>query len=273
LAMIRLSELIKQPVAVENFAGAGGMISVERCIAGGSDGYHLCATYAGNLAIDPYIFPKMPYDPVKDLKPVALLGSIPFVFAVPAGSPFKSVQELIAYARANPGKVSYASGGNGTGGHVAGEMIKAATGVQMTHIPYQGSAPASVALLGRHVDWSFEGLPTALPNIKAGKLRALAVSTPGRQPDLPDVPAMAEVGFPGFNLTSWVGISAPAGTPDAEIAQLNTAINQVLQMSELQNAYAKAGAQTMGGPPEKFASFLQSELALYKKVMSKAKVE
>ncbi|MBL0419308.1 tripartite tricarboxylate transporter substrate binding protein [Ramlibacter sp. AW1] len=273
VVMNRVSELVRQPVVVENYPGAGGMVAVERCLAGAADGYHLCVTYTGNLAIAPYIFPKMAYDPVKDLKPVALLGSVPFVLAVPASSPYKSVKELLDDARAKPGKISYASGGNGTGGHVGGELIKSSTQVQMTHIPYQGAAPASAALLGAHVDWSFEALPTSLQNVKAGKLRALAVSTPKRQPDLPDVPTMAEQGFPDFDLTSWLAISVPAGTPDAAITQLNAALNKALEMPEVKENYAKRGAQTLGGSAEQFGSFLQSELVLYKKVMGKAKAD
>jgi tripartite-type tricarboxylate transporter receptor subunit TctC len=249
------------------------MVAVERCLAGRADGHHLCGTYAGNLAIAPFIFPKMAYDPGKDVKPVALLGSVAFVLAVPASSPYRTVQELLAAARANPGKISYASGGNGTGGHVGGEMIKSATNLQMTHVPYQGAAPASVALLGGHVDWSFEALPTSLANIRAGKLRVLAVSTLKRQPDLPDVPTMAEAGLPGFELTSWFALSAPAGTPDPVIAQLNSAINRVLETPKVKDAYAARGAQTLGGTPEQFASFLQSESRLYGRVMRNAKVE
>jgi tripartite-type tricarboxylate transporter receptor subunit TctC len=273
LVVNELQEALKQPVVVENFAGAGGMVAVERCLAGRADGHHLCGTYAGNLAIAPFIFPKMAYDPGKDVKPVALLGSVAFVLAVPASSPYRTVQELLAAARANPGKISYASGGNGTGGHVGGEMIKSATNLQMTHVPYQGAAPASVALLGGHVDWSFEALPTSLANIRAGKLRVLAVSTLKRQPDLPDVPTMAEAGLPGFELTSWFALSAPAGTPDPVIAQLNSAINRVLETPKVKDAYAARGAQTLGGTPEQFASFLQSESRLYGRVMRNAKVE
>lgn len=273
LAMTRLSEVLKQPVVVENYTGAGGMIAVERCLAGTADGYSLCITYTGNLAIAPYIFNKMPYDPVKDVKPVTLLGSVSYVFAVPAASPYKSVQELLVYARANPGKITYASSGNGTGAHVGGEMIKSTMKIDMTHIPHQGNAPAAIALLGGHVDWSFEALPTSLPNVKAGKLRALAVSTLNRQRDLPEVPTMAELGFPGFDLTSWVAVSVPAATPDPVVEQLNAAINKVLEMPDIKEAYRQRGAQTLGGSQQKFATFLQAELGLYSKVMGKAKAD
>ena len=269
----KLTENVKQAVVVENIAGAGGMLSVERCLKAEADGYNLCITYTGNLAIAPYIFPKMNYDPVKDLKPVALLGQVSYVLAVPASSPFKTLDDLLKFARANPGKLNYASGGNGTGGHVGGEMIKTAQKLEMTHVPYQGNAPASVSLLGGHVDWAIEALPTSLANVKAGKLRALAVSTLKRQPDLPDVPTMAEQGFPGFDLTSWVALSVPASTPDSAVRRLNAEINKILDTPEIKAAYLQRGAQTIGGTPEQFAAFLKSELTLYGTVMGKAKAD
>jgi tripartite-type tricarboxylate transporter receptor subunit TctC len=273
LVMNKLAESLKQPMVVENIPGAGGMLSIERCLKGEADGYHLCITYVGNLAIAPYLYPKMTYDPVKDLKPVVLMGSVTYVLAVPASSPHKTLAELFAYAKANPGKLNYASGGNGTGGHVGGEMIKRAKGLDMVHVPYNGNAPASISLLGGTVDWAIEALPTSLPNVRAGKLRALAVTTPQRNPDLPDVQTMQEQGFPGFDLSSWVAVSVPQGTPDAIVQQLNTEINKVLESKELKEAFARIGAQTMGGTPEKFATFLTSELAQYGKVMAKAKAD
>lgn len=273
MVMTRLAERIKQPVVVENFPGAGGMISIEHCLKAPADGYNLCIGYVGSLAIAPYIYPNIKYDPVKDLEPVALLGSVSFVLAVPAASPFKTAKELFDYARANPGKLNYASSGNGTGAHVGGEILKRTAKLDMQHIPFQGNAPAAVALLGGHVDWSFEALPTSLPNVKAGKLRALAVTSPKRQPDLPDVPAMAELGFPGFDLQSWVAVSVPAGTPDAQVKYLNTEINAILDSAELKGQYAKRGAATLGGSPEDFTRYLKSELEQYKSVMGKAKAD
>jgi tripartite-type tricarboxylate transporter receptor subunit TctC len=273
LVTTRLAESLKQPVVVENVAGAGGMLSIERCLKAEPDGYNLCITYTGNLAIAPYIYPKMNYDPVKDLKPVVLMGQVSYFIAVPSSSPFKTLDDLVKFARANPGKLNYASGGNGTGGHVGGEMIKAAQKLDMIHVPYQGNAPASVALLGGHVDWAIEALPTSIANVKAGKLRALAVSTLKRQPDLPDVPTMAEQGFPGFDLTSWVALSVPAGTPDSAVRRLNAEVNKILESAEVKDAYQQRGAQTIGGTPEQFATFLKSELTLYGKVMGKAKAD
>jgi len=273
MVMTRLSESVKNPVVVENITGAGGMIAIERCLKAEADGHNLCIGYVGNLAIAPWIYPKMNYDPVKDLKPVALLGSVSFVLAVPANSPFRSVDDLVKFARANPGKLNFASSGNGTGGHVGAEMMKTHADLNMVHVPYQGNAPASVALLGGHVDWAFEALPTALPNVKAGKLRALAASGPKRLPDLPDVPTMAESGFPGFDLQSWVGVLAPAKTPDTAIRFLNAEINKILDTEELRKQYGVRGAATIGGTPDQFADFLRSELETYRKVMAKAKAD
>jgi tripartite-type tricarboxylate transporter receptor subunit TctC len=275
LVMTRLSDNLKQPVVVENVSGAGGMLAIERCLKAEPDGHNVCIGYVGNLAIAPWIYPGMNYDPVKDVKPVVLLGSVSFVLAVPASSPFKSVDDLVKFARANPGKLNYASSGNGTGGHIGGELVKTAARIEMTHIPYQGNAPASVALLGGHVDWAFEALPTALPNVKAGKLRALAASGPKRLADLPDVPTMAEQGFPGFDLQSWVGVVVPAKTPDSAVRALNAEINRILDSPELKQQYGTRGAATIGGTPEQFTAYLKSEIETYGHVIkaSKAKAD
>lgn len=273
LVMTRLAENVKQPVVVENIAGAGGTLAIDRCIAAKPDGYNLCIGYVGNLAIAPYLYPKLAYDPLKDVKPVVLLGSVSFVLAVPANSPFKSVEDLVKFAKANPGKLNYASSGNGTGAHVGGELMKQQLGLEMVHVPYQGNAPASIALLGGQVDWSFEALPTALPNVKAGKLRALAVTTPKRSADLPDVPTMVESGFPGFDLQSWLGVVVPAKTPDGAVQALNAEINRILETPELRQAYQTRGAAPIGGTPEQFAAFLKAEFVQYGKVMAKAKAD
>jgi tripartite-type tricarboxylate transporter receptor subunit TctC len=273
LVMTRLAENVKQPVVVENITGAGGMLALDRCLQANPDGHNVCIGYVGNLAIAPWIYPNMTYDPVKDVKPVVLLGSVSFVLAVPASSPFRSVGDLVRFARAHPGKLNYASSGNGTGAHVGGELMKQQQKLDMVHVPYQGNAPASVALLGGHVDWSFEALPTALPNVKAGKLRALAVSTPQRSPDLPDVPTMAESGFAGFDLQSWLGVVVPAKTPDAAVRALNAEINKILDTPELKQAYQTRGAAAIGGTPEQFATFVKAEIAQYGKVMAKAKAD
>jgi len=273
LVMTKLADNVKQPVVVDNISGAGGMLAVEKCLKAEADGHNLCIGYVGNLAIAPWIYPSMNYDPLKDVKPVVLLGSVSFVMAVPARSPFKTVDDLVKFARANPGKLNFASSGNGTGGHVGAEMMKAYAKLDMVHVPYQGNAPASIALLGGHVDWSFEALPTALPNVKAGKLRALAASGPRRIADLPDVPTMAESGFPGFDLQSWVGVVVPAKTPDAAVKVLNAEINRILETPELKQAYATRGAAPIGGTPEQFAAYLKAETENYRKVMAKAKAD
>ncbi len=273
LVMTRLADNVKQPVIVENIAGAGGTLAIDRCLAARPDGYNVCIGYVGNLAIAPYLYPNLAYDPLKDVKPVVLLGSVSFVLAVPASSPFKTVEDLVKFARANPGKLNYASSGNGTGAHVGGELMKQQLKLDMVHVPFQGNAPASVALLGGHVDWSFEALPTALPNVKGGKLRALAVTTPKRSADLPDVPTMAESAFPGFDLQSWLGVVVPAKTPDSAVQALNQEINKILDTPDLKQAYQTRGGAAIGGTPEQFATFLRAETVQYGKVMAKAKAD
>jgi tripartite-type tricarboxylate transporter receptor subunit TctC len=267
LVMQKLSERLKQAVIVTNIPGAGGMLAVERGMRAEPDGYHVIIGYVGNLAVAPWIYPKMNYDPVKDVKPVVLLGAVTYIAAVPANSPFKTLEELLAYARANPGKLNFASAGNGTGGHLGGELVKSIAKVNMVHVPYQGAGPASIALLGSQVDWAIEALPTALPNVKGGKLRALAVTSPNRDPQLPDVPTMAEIGFPGFELQSWLGVMVPPKTPDDIVKRLNAEINAILQTPELKAAYSRSGATTLGGTPEDFSVYLKSEIDKYGKVI------
>lgn len=273
MVMTRLADQVKQSVVVENVTGAGGMLAIDRCLKAEPDGHGLCIGYVGNLAIAPWIYPSMTYDPVKDLKPVILMGSVSFVLAVPASSPFRSVDDLVKFARANPGKLNYASSGNGTGGHIGGELLKQAQKLEMTHVPYQGNAPASVALLGGHVDWSFEALPTALPNVKAGKLRALAASGPKRIPDLPDLPTMQELGYKDFDLQSWVGVLVPGKTPDGVVRALHAELAKVVASPELKREYETRGAAVIGGTPEQFSAYLKSELETYGRVIKSSKAK
>ena len=267
MVMAKLGERLPQPVVIENVPGAAGMIAAERGAKAEADGHRLVIGYFGNLAANPWLFPKLSYDPVKDFRPVVLLGSLSYIAAVPAASPFKTLEDLVKAARANPGKINFASGGNATGGHIGGELLKSVARLDMVHVPYQSAAPASLALLGGQVDWAFEAMPTAIGNVKAGKLRALAVSSPQRFPLLADVPTVAEQGYPGFEVGGWVGVLLPARAPDAAVRWLNAEINRVLQSPEIRNGFAERGADAMGGTPEQFADYLKSEIEKYGRII------
>jgi tripartite-type tricarboxylate transporter receptor subunit TctC len=217
----------------------------------------------------------MPYDHVKDFVPVILVAGVPNVLVVHPSVPVNSVAELIAYAKANPGKLNFASSGSGTSIHLSGELFKVMSGVQMTHVPYKGSAPAVQDLLGGQVQLMFDNLPSALPHIKAGKLRALAVTSAQRAPVLPDVPTIAESGLPGFEASSWFGVLAPAGTSPAIVAKLNAEIAKWLASPEAKEKLQVQGANVAGGPPEEFAKHIAAETAKWAKVVkaSGAKVD
>ena len=217
----------------------------------------------------------MPYDHVKDFAPVILVAGVPNVLVVNPALPANSVAELIAYAKANPGKLNFASSGNGTSIHLSGELFKFMAGVQMTHVPYKGSAPALQDLIGGQVQLMFDNLPPSLPQIKAGKLRALAVTSLARAPALPDVPTMAEAGLPGYEASSWFGVLAPAGTPPAIVTKLNAEIARWLATPEAKEKLSKQGANAAGGTPEDFAKHIAAETAKWAKVVkdSGAKID
>ncbi|HEY4137833.1 MAG TPA: tripartite tricarboxylate transporter substrate binding protein, partial [Casimicrobiaceae bacterium] len=227
----KLSEAWGQQVIVDNRPGAAGNIGSELVAKSAPDGYTLLMGTVGTHAINPSLYAKMPYDHVKDFAPVILVAGVPNVLVVNPELPVKSVPELIAYAKANPGKLNFASSGSGTSIHLSGELFKAMTGVQMTHVPYKGSAPALTDLVGGQVQLMFDNLPSSLAFIKAGKLRAIAVTSKARAAALPDVPTVAE-SIPGFEASSWFGILAPAGTPPDIIARINGEVTRWLATPE-----------------------------------------
>jgi tripartite-type tricarboxylate transporter receptor subunit TctC len=271
----KLSEAWGQQVIVDNRPGAGGNIGSELVAHSAPDGYTLEMGTVGTHAINASLYAKMPYDHVKDFAPVILVAGVPNVLVVNPAVPANSVAELIAYAKANPGKLNFASSGNGTSIHLSGELFKVMAGVQMTHIPYKGSAPAMQDLLGGQVQLMFDNLPPSLPQIKAGKVRALAVTSLTRAPALPDVPTVAEAGLPGFEASSWFGILAPAGTPPAIVARLNAEIAKWLATPEAKEKLSKQGANAAGGTPEDFAKHIAAETAKWAKVVkdSGAKID
>jgi tripartite-type tricarboxylate transporter receptor subunit TctC len=263
----KLSEAWGRQMIVDNRPGAGGNIGSDLVAKSAPDGYTLLMGTVGTHAINPSLYKNMPYDHVKDFAPVILVAGVPNVLVVNPSLPVHSVPELIAYAKANPGKLNFASSGNGTSIHLSGELFKAMTGVEMTHVPYKGSAPALTDLIGGQVQLMFDNLPSSLPFIKAGKLRALAVTSGARAAALPDLPTLAESGLPGFEASSWFGVLAPAGTPRDIVAKLNGAIAGWLASPEAKEKLLAQGAIAAGGAPDDFARHIGAETSKWAKVV------
>ena len=271
----KLTETWGQSVVVDNRPGAGGNIGSELVAKAAPDGYTLLMGTVGTHAINPSLYAKMPYDHVKDFAPVVLVAGVPNVLVVNPSVPAQNVGELIAYAKANPGKLNFASSGSGTSIHLSGELFKVLTGVQMTHVPYKGSAPALSDLVGGQVQLMFDNLPSSLAFIKANRLRALAVTSTTRAPALPDVPTMVEAGVPNFEASSWFGMLAPAGTPPDVVARINGDVAKWLATPEAREKMVAQGAIAVGGSPDDFARHIAAETAKWAKVVkeSGAKVD
>ncbi|MEP6874844.1 MAG: tripartite tricarboxylate transporter substrate binding protein [Burkholderiales bacterium] len=248
-------------VYVENVAGAGGNIGTQQFIRSAADGYTLLLATSSTNAANPYLYKKTGFDPVKDFTPVASVALIPSVLVVPAGSKFKSPLEIIAAAKAAPGKLSYGSGGVGASAHLAGELFKAVAKVDITHVPYKGSGPALTDVMGGQLDLMFD--TGAFSHIKGGKIRALAVAAAKRQPLIPDVPTFDELGIKGMVMNAWYGVAAPAGTPVQVVTKVSDAVNKALKSSELAKRLADIGAEVRSGSAEDFSNFWRSELARY----------
>ncbi len=264
----KLTEAWGQPVVVDNRAGAGGNIGADLVAKSPADGYTLLMGAVATHAINPTLYGKLAYDPVRDFAPVALVAQVPNILVVNPSVPVKSVRELIDLARARPGYLNFASGSTGSTGHLAGELFNTMAGVEMVHIPYKGGAPAMADLLAGQVQLMFDNLANALPNVKAGRLRALAVTTLKRSPAMPDLPTVAESGLPGFDLTTWFGLMVPAGTPPEIVAKLNAEIVRALNTKDMRERLEKMGAEPpVNNTPDNFAAFIRSEAAKYAKVV------
>jgi tripartite-type tricarboxylate transporter receptor subunit TctC len=271
----KLTETLGQSVVVDNRPGAGGNIGSELVAKAAPDGYTLLMGTVGTHAINPSLYTKMPYDHIKDFVPVVLVAGVPNVLVVNPSLPINSVADLIKLAKAKPGTINFASSGSGTSIHLSGELFKTMAGVDMTHVPYKGSAPALQDLMGGQVQIMFDNLPSSLALIKAGKLRAIAVTSLKRAPALPDVPTIAESGLPGFEASSWFGILAPAGTPAPIVAKINAEVNKWLQSPDAKEQLLAQGAEAAGGSPEQFVAHIRAETDKWAKVVkaSGAKVD
>ena len=248
-----------QPVVVENRAGAAGNIGANEVVRAAPDGYTLLMATTGVMAINNALYRNMTYDAAKDLEPVIYVASITNVLIVPPDLPAKNVAELVAMAKKEPGKLTFASSGAGASTHMSAELFKSMTGTDILHVPYKGSGPAMPDLMSGRVHMMFENAPGAVSHIKAGKLRALAQTGLKRSPALPDVPTVAESGVPGYESLSWSGIAVPAATPRAVIERLNQDLNTVLAAPEMRQKLEEQGAETIGGAPEAFAQHIRAE--------------
>lgn len=271
----KITEATGAAVVVENLPGAGGTIGADRVAKASPDGYTLLMGHVGTLAFAPLIYPQLPYDPVKSFAPVAWVARVPNVMAVTPSLPVKTVGEWIAYLKARPGQVNYGSGGNGSAAHLAVEYFKLATQTFIVHVPYRGTAPSVSDAVAGQVQMVFTGAPAIIPMVKAGKLRALAVSSPQRLEALPDVPTLAESGVSGlaqFEADQWYGVVAPTGTPAAVIQRLNQIINASLSSAEVSARLRSEGAWATPATPEAFGQMIQKEIARWRPVVSKAGV-
>ena len=260
-----------QPMIVENRAGAGGNIGAEYVARATPDGQTLLFGTSGPLAINASLYRKINYDPVKSFAPVIQVGHLPNILVVNPAVPAKNVKELIAYAKANPGKLSYASSGNGASSHLAGVLFNASAGIDLQHIPYKGTGPALNDLLGGQVSMSFTDVLTALPYVKTGKLRALGVTTTERSQALPDVPTVAEQGVPGYDVSVFFGIVAPAGTPPDRVAKLNQAFVEVLDTPKVKQLFASQGLEPApASTPQQLGKFIQAQMSKWAGVVKQA---
>lgn len=268
----KLTEWWGQAVTVENRAGATGTIGADVVAKSPADGYTLIMGHVNSHGIAPNLFSKLPYDPLKDFAAVAYVGYVPNILAVHPSIPAKSVKELIALLKANPGKYNYASSGNGSTQHLAGEMFKQLTGTSIVHVPYKGSGDAIKDLLAGFVAMNFDTMPPVLPHIQAGKLRGLAISTPKRLSQLPDVPTFVEEGITGFDVANWYGVMAPGATPREIVVKLNADINKAMQVPEVRQRLEAVGTQLNEQSPAQFEAYMKGEVAKYAKLVKDANI-
>jgi tripartite-type tricarboxylate transporter receptor subunit TctC len=268
----RLAEGLGQPVVVDNRAGAAGVIGTDAVAKSAPDGYTLLVCSPGNTSIAPSLYPKLPYAPERDLAGISILVRIANILVVHPSVPARNVKELVALAKARPGKLNYASGGTGTSLHLSGEMLRQLAGIDIIHVPYKGTAPALADLLGGHVDFFFSD-PSVMPQVKSGKLRALAVTTAGRYVAAPDLPTMVEAGIPGYEAVNWYGLLAPAGTPREIIARLHAETVKVLGLADVRERLLGQGMEPAPSTPAELAAYLREDTARWARVVKAGNIK
>ena len=263
----KLAEALGQQVVIDNRPGAAGMIGADLVAKAVPDGYTVLMASVAEVAINQSLYGKMTYDPVRDLAPVTLAGVTPLILVIHPSIPASSVEELLAHTKAKPGQFTFGSPGNGSVQHLSGELVKTVAHVDWVHVPYKGAPAVLADVLGGQVSMFFAGMPPAMPHVKTGRLRALAVTTAKRSPAAPEIPTMEEAGVPGFDISNWFGVFVPAATPKDVIAKLNREISKALQLKDVRERMADQGLETVGNTSEQFSAFLRAEIAKYAKLI------
>lgn len=266
----KLSELLGQQLIIDNRGGAGGSIGAELAAKAAPDGYTVMATTSGVVVVNPSLYRKLSYDPFKDFRPVAIIASLPNMLVVHPSLPVRTVRDLVALAKAKPGELTYASGGNGTSNHLAGELLKYRAGIDVTHVPYKGGGPAVVATLTGEVTMLFATMPSALGHVGSGRLRGLAVTSRKRSPAAPDLPTMIEAGVKDFEVAIWIGMLAPRATPDAVIERLNGEVRRALQSQDVLAKLKSGGYEPVGSSPQEMAASMKAEFETWARVIKAA---
>ncbi len=266
----RLSQSLGTPVVVDNRAGAGGGLGAELVARAAADGYTIMIGHVGTHAINPALYSKVNYDPVRDFQPVSLIATLPLALAVNAALPVNSVKDLLALARAKPGVLNFASAGSGGPTHLAGELLRSAAGIDIVHVPYKGNAAALADLAGGQTQMMFSNLLTATPLARAGKLRLLAVSPARRSPQAPDLPTMAEAGVPGYDITPWYGVLAPAGLPRPRLSRLNREVVGIVDSREMRERFVTRGVDLESSTPEAFAALIAREIPRWREIVRRS---
>jgi tripartite-type tricarboxylate transporter receptor subunit TctC len=268
----KFTEAWKQPVIVDNRPGANGNIGTEVAAKAAPDGYVLLMGTAGTHGVNPSLYPKLPYDALKDFAPISLAAIVPNIVVVHNALPVKNLQELINYGKKNPGKLAYGSPGIGSTGHLSSELFKSIAGIDMVHVAYKGSAPTLQDLMANQVQVVIDNIPAYLPQVKAGKIRALAVTGSKRSPAAPELPTVAEAGLKGYDAAAWFGLFAPAGTPEEVVARISAETQRILSLPDIRDRLLALGAQPAGNSPEDFARFVAAEIAKWARVIQSANV-